>query len=210
MRIAAISDTHEQHRALTIPKCDILVCAGDITNTGSMAAAEDFNSWCGELRRDGVVGEIVLIAGNHDLTAERNPSHWCNIFTDAIYLEHFGEDVCGLNFFGSPWTPKFGVGWAFNATKSQLATLWQQIPDNVDILVTHGPPKGCQDMTDRGVAAGCEDLRLAINRTKPILHICGHIHEGYGVGRVHETVVMNASSCNLQYKPVNAPLVFEI
>lgn len=57
--------------------------------------------------------------------------------------------------------------------------MWEKIPANTDILITHGPPKGHGDTSDQGVSCGCEELLARIKVLKPALHIFGHIHEGY-------------------------------
>ena len=55
------------------------------------------------------------------------------------------------------------------------------IPNNIDILITHGPPKGILGTCSDGFDAGCSDLSYEIwNRVKPKVHLFGHIHEGYG------------------------------
>ena len=54
---------------------------------------------------------------------------------------------------------------------------WELIPDNIDILITHGPPIGHGDRCSGGNRAGCVDLLFEIqNRIKPKAHIFGHIH----------------------------------
>ena len=62
------------------------------------------------------------------------------------------------------------------------------IPENTDILVTHGPPQGFHDEVDEAYSGpqnvGCPHLRRAIERIRPRLHVFGHIHEGHGVTRV--------------------------
>ena len=62
------------------------------------------------------------------------------------------------------------------------------IPENTDILITHGPPQGLHDEVDEVYSGprnvGCPHLRRAIERIRPRLHVFGHIHEGHGVTRV--------------------------
>lgn len=69
--------------------------------------------------------------------------------------------------------------WAKNVgTESSI------IPNDVDIVMTHGPMKYILDATADGRSVGCEHLRRAIERVKPKLHCFGHIHTGYGAQRV--------------------------
>merc|ERR1711972_1001347 len=106
---------------------------------------------------------------------------------------------------GSPWQPEF-CEWAFNLPRgSACADAWKRIPDDVDVLLTHGPPLGHGDLCDGGHRAGCEDLLHTVQTRlkKCQLHAFGHVHEGYGISTDAEGRVryVNASSCNLRYRP---------
>ena len=87
---------------------------------------------------------------------------------------------------------------------------WQQIPDNTDILITHGPPNMILDKTQRGVLAGCRDLLETIIKIKPKFHLFGHIHEAYGVYKSEDTVFINGSVLDHKYRLKNKPVLFEI
>jgi len=53
------------------------------------------------------------------------------------------------------------------------------IPDDIDILITHGPPLGYGDFCFSQMRAGCSELLSTIQqRVKPKIHVFGHIHEG--------------------------------
>jgi Icc-related predicted phosphoesterase len=85
------------------------------------------------------------------------------------------------------------------------------IPSDTDILITHGPPFGILDDTERGEKVGCEDLIDIIQtRVRPRLHVFGHIHEAYGQKQVKDTLFVNASMVNLAYRPVNQAIIVEI
>lgn len=86
-----------------------------------------------------------------------------------------------LLVYGAPWQPEF-YDWAYNLPLgARLKEKWDQIPDGVDVLITHGPPHGILDAAADGHLCGCPDLRDTITqRVKPRLHIFGHIHEAYG------------------------------
>jgi Icc-related predicted phosphoesterase len=116
----------------------------------------------------------------------------------------------GYNIFGSPYTPIFH-NWAFMLSPEGLKAKWKEIPDNTDILITHGPPKDVLDKCITGINAGCEFLREEVlNRVKPKYHIFGHIHETYGIEKIDDTTFINASNVNLAYKTANLPIVFEL
>lgn len=211
-RVCAISDLHEKWEDLKIPKCDLLVVAGDLTYTGNYGKISEFNNWCDHLQNKGIVEEVVVIAGNHDLTAQRDPQTFRQLLSDVIYLEDELLLWNGLRIYGSPWTPSFyREHWVFNADRgSEIRGYWNNIPDNLDILITHGPAYGVRDMTPRGECVGCWDLREVILEKKPRVHIFGHIHHGYGIGMLGTTLEINASSCTERYQAENAPLVFDL
>jgi Calcineurin-like phosphoesterase len=130
---------------------------------------------------------------------------------------HYLEDTChttknGIVVYGSPWSPIF-YHWGFNAERGdEINAIWDKIPIETDVLITHGPPLGRGDMTGRNDRAGCYDLLMHIqNRVKPRVSIFGHIHEGYGTEFDGQTVYINASNCNIDYNVFeNFPIVFDL
>lgn len=74
--------------------------------------------------------------------------------------------------------------WAFGYEPHEASRLWDQIPLDSDIVVTHTPAKyHCDERKDRR-AVGCETLRTALWRVRPRLAVCGHVHEGRGAERI--------------------------
>ena len=128
-----------------------------------------------------------------------------------IYLEDSAVELFGYRFYGSPWQPAF-YSWAFNLGRGDAcAEAWSRIPSNTDVLITHGPPLGRGDLTISGVRAGCVNLLAEVQqRIQPLYHVFGHIHEGHGVTYDGRTRFVNASSCDLQYRPVHPPIVFNL
>src|SRR5690348_4489493 len=102
VRICAISDLHSYQNRVTVPKCDLLVVSGDITNRGEYDQIVDFNTWADKLQDSGLVGEVVCIAGNHDLTAQRDPDTWRELLKDVTYIEDEEIERFGLRIYGSP------------------------------------------------------------------------------------------------------------
>jgi Icc-related predicted phosphoesterase len=158
----------------------------------------------------------VVIAGNHDLSFENTPEKAREWLGDScIYLQDSLVEVEGLKIYGSPWQPFF-CNWAFNLkTREELKSKWDQIPEGIDILITHGPPHRTLDEViriyeDRTERVGCKELALAVERVKPRLHVFGHIHEGYGQLQRGETLFVNAASCTTAYRPINEPIVVEL
>jgi len=204
VRVVLISDTHL--RPFPVPEGDVLVHAGDMTLRGSLAEVREFASWFLGLRHP----HKVLIAGNHDFAFEDHPAEARALVAGAVYLQDSLAEVAGLRIWGAPWQPRFG-DWAFNLDRgAPLRAKWSLIPEGLDVLVTHGPPEGIGDRTAAGLSVGCADLKDAVRRTRPRVHVFGHIHEGYGVVEDHGTTYVNASICNLQYRPTNTPVLLDV
>jgi predicted phosphodiesterase len=92
----------------------------------------------------------------------------------------------------------------------RLREKWRLIPEGVDILVTHGPPAGILDQTPQGEHVGCADLKEAVERVKPKLHVFGHIHHGHGMEKIGATTFVNASVWDESFEPNNPPLVIDL
>lgn len=116
-----------------------------------------------------------------------------------------------VKFWGAPEQPWFH-DWAFNERRGpQIAKVWDRIPADTDILVTHGPPLGRGDLCMHGGRAGCADLLLQIQeRIRPKLHVFGHIHEDYSLQSDGVTWYCNAWSANLKYACNQAPWTMDV
>ncbi len=224
MKIVLLSDTHGYHDSIQIPYGDILIHAGDLTASGDVGQVSAAAKWLGSLPHR----HKIAIAGNHDRLFERQPSLAKATLRSAgvTYLQDDGINIDGLSIYGSPWQPEF-MHWAFNVPRGQLSKYWNQIPSNLDILVTHGPPYGILDQRvpsgTRRVAdwedkepfagsdhIGDEELLAAIQRARPRIHVFGHIHRGYGTAKKEYTPFYNACICNEEYDPVNQPWVIDL
>ena len=222
MRIVCISDTHTLHKQVTVPDGDMVIHAGDFSGHGTEGELRSFRHWFRSLPHR----HKVCIAGNHDWTMDGFAFPWNHrgstktqmlrfekLFEkDGIhYLRDRSVTLEGLKIHGSPWQPEF-FNWAFNLPRGlQLAQKWEQIPDDTDILITHGAPYGVMDHNSNDDRTGCEHLRhrlIFLDNLK--LHVFGHIHEGYGIVTSPKRIYVNAAICNLRYEPVNAPIVVNI
>jgi predicted phosphodiesterase len=205
-RLVLLSDTHGHHDALDVPEGDVLVHAGDFCTSGKEAQARRFARWLAAQPH----AHKVVIAGNHDRCLELDMGLGDTIFTGATYLLDREVTVAGLRFYGSPWQPEF-LSWAFNLPRGEpLRAVWAKIPAGIDVLVTHGPPFGVLDRTYAGLDVGCEELRMAVDRAQPRLHVFGHIHEGAGTMVEGGTLFVNASTCTLAYEPKNPIVVVDV
>jgi predicted phosphodiesterase len=209
MKIVLISDTHLRHRShwIKVPDCDLVIHAGDALIGGEKDELQSFLEWFTELP----ARHKVFCAGNHDVFFEKYPDQARAFLPDSvIYLQDSGVEIEGLKIWGSPWQPEF-QNWAFNLPRGDaLKAKWDKIPSDLDILITHGPPWGILDMSSYGVPVGCEELRAAVNLRPPRLHVFGHVHPGYGVGKVGQTLFVNAAICDEAYRAVHSPVVLEM
>jgi Icc-related predicted phosphoesterase len=214
MKIVAISDTHEQHFSLKIPKCDLLIVAGDFTYKGDFFAVRDF--LYGFLQHQPATN-VIVTPGNHELTLEDRNSDIAKFIEDFCKANHVNYlidsevTINNMKVWGSPYTPYFG-GWAFNVERDQIQKHWDKIPLDTEILVLHGPPYGILDTTREGNKVGCEALTNTIKQKLKNLKICifGHIHEAYGQIEIDGIKYYNVSICDRSYKPVNPVTVIEL
>jgi predicted phosphohydrolase len=206
VRIVCLSDTHMKHKRVAVPDGDVLVHTGDFTTRGYESEVVAFNAWLLTLPHK----HKVVIAGNHDFLFQKEPHFAPLLLSAATYLRDSGCEIEGVKFWGSPWQPWFH-NWAFNLERGpQLAAKWEVIPDDTDVLLTHSPPFGILDTVQRGEPVGCEELRKALARVRPQLHVFGHIHEAYGQTGIDGTWYVNASICDLGYAANNAPIVIDL
>lgn len=216
VKIGLISDTHNRHKGIEIEPCDILICSGDFTSMGYKHEAQSFLSWFAKQPAT----YQIFIAGNHERGWQKK-EQWLDVllagWTDdrMIYLEDSGCEILGIKIWGSPWQPYF-CNWEFNLQRGrELAEKWALIPDDTNILITHGPPYGIDDYipwewvkpTEHDNMLGCKDLAMRVRHLEHLkLHVFGHIHlddrneikEQKMPGS--ETVFVNASILNNKYE----------
>lgn len=203
-KIVIISDTHKRS-PMDLPKGDILIHAGDFDIRDEFELNYIIN-WFNSLDFE----NIVFIGGNHDLyleqlfKAEIEPIVPKNIY----YLCNTEITIEGIKIWGSPYSPAFSQGWAFNGFIDDLRKIWDNIPSDIDIVITHCPPFGINDQVN-GISQGCPALRDRIKEIKPKYLIHGHIHEGYGVYQDENTVYINASLMDGFQSMVNKPIVID-
>jgi Icc-related predicted phosphoesterase len=218
MKITFISDTHVKHKQITedLPGGDLLIHAGDISSMGHKHEIQQFCKWFNSLENYTVK---TFIAGNHDFGFEKEPEMAKEVvdsYKDIVYLQDsflgYGVDTENyVKIYGSPWQPEF-YNWAFNLPKNglELAQKWNDIPDDTDILITHGPAFGYLDtIMGQYDNLGCQLLTNRIKTIKPKIHVCGHIHSGYGYVFDGDTHFINASVLDEQYQYSQKPLTVE-
>ncbi len=218
MKITFISDTHNKHSQVTssLPGGDLLIHAGDMSSMGRRNEVQQFLEWFNGL--DNYTHKI-FIAGNHDWGFQDDPKmcqEQLELYNKVTYLqdnlEVIGEDYeTAVKVYGSPWQPEF-YNWAFNLPRmgQELESKWNDIPMNTDILVTHGPAWGQLDtVAGQRIPLGCELLAERIKVVKPKIHVCGHIHTGYGYKFVDGTHYFNAAVLDERYTFTQKPMTVE-
>lgn len=209
MKITCISDTHNRHSEILIEPTDILLHAGDFSGQGTIAETKSFMDWFSKQPAK----HKIFISGNHDWLDYENPSLFKEMlkeYPDIIYLKDEMVEVEGLKIWGRPVTPEF-CGWAFMADRGSpkmLSTLYI-IPKDIDILLTHGPAFGINDEVNED-HVGCEDLLNELDRIKPKILVCGHLHSAHNIKEVNGTKHINAAMLNDRYKLVFSPTIFEL
>lgn len=215
MRIVAISDTHSLHNQLEIPKCDLLIHAGDFSGWGKYEDVYFINKWFGELKEKGIAKEIILIGGNHDGWLEQFPALAKEELKNCTYLNEESYEYGGFKIFGSPYSPEFN-NWHFMATRGkEIARHWKKIPENTQILIVHSPPYGILDTVEgNGIHLGCEELKKRVDKLKDLkLSVFGHIHTGGYTNNsveINGVKFVNASVLNEEYEVVFKPIVVDL
>ena len=190
MKLTFISDTHGYEPKLV--GGDILFHTGDLTQNGYKSEViKQLNYLHEQLDK---YKYVVLIPGNHDFWAERHPKEFKEACLSAGLMPLIQEEtiINGLKIWGSPATPWFH-DWAFNYRIDDIKKIWEQIPLDTDILITHGPPFGILDKTMFGTNVGCMVLLDKVLDLKPKIHGFGHIHEAAGAGSNDNTLFVNSA-----------------
>jgi hypothetical protein len=240
-RITHISDTHNKHKHLNgkLPGGDLLIHSGDISSLGRKHEVEDFIKWFNGIEgytnkvfiagnHDMSFDKEVLLRNKLDYfdggrnnwdtpCADGKPEWLVNLLATGLkpnvfYLENSFVEIDQIKIWGSPYSATFGHNWAFNVDRGyDSAQMWNKIPEDADIVITHGPIYGYGDMTANTYQnVGCEDLYRRLKELKTPLHFAGHIHEGYGYNQtIWDGYSFNGCTCNLRYEALNNPITFD-
>ncbi|KAI9487936.1 Metallo-dependent phosphatase-like protein [Zychaea mexicana] len=218
-RFVCVSDTHGRlNFSFPIPDGDVFVHAGDLTRVSSYDEFERTIAWIESLPHK----IKIVTAGNHDHVLDdkfgfvKDKQQFLARMDHAniTYLEHesfrLPQSLGRHKMFVSPYAP-FHIGGAFML--HSLRNIWEAIPEDIDILVTHTPPFGYQDRIARGGQhVGCPHLRTKVEAIRPRVHIFGHIHEDHGWQYTPNgaTLMINACICDRRYRASQRPVVFDI
>lgn len=209
MLITAISDLHGTFPK--VPSCDLLIIAGDLCPDvfGGLPAKRnpvlqkqwfewDFLQW---LRKQPAEFKVITW-GNHDYCGHLIPNkHYpknIHVVSDGMIM------IDGIKLWLTPWSNQF-MDWAWMKPHAELAAVYAQIPEDVDILVSHQPPYGYGDVypdlgTGKMEHIASSELLYTIERVKPKVVVCGHLHGGHGTYQHGETTIYNVSVLNEGYQ----------
>ena len=197
IRVICISDTH--CKTIDVPDGDLLIHAGDLANAGTVSEIQAQIDWLRSLPHP----QKIVICGNHDSyfdersrrSNDRKSPEKPN-FGPIRYLQHSSTEISVVpqghrdprlfKIYGAPQIPEIGdPTFAFEYPREKDG--WSNtIPEDVDILVTHTPPKWHHDLSQpprNGL--GCEWLLKECWRVKPALHVFGHVHAAPGKEAVY-------------------------
>lgn len=205
------------HNKIDIPDGDILIHAGDFLSRGSMPEFAKFAKNFGNIAKK--FKHVIMTCGNHDGVIEKE-EYICKIILrengSNIHLLIDEEIILdGLKFYGSPRTIEF-FNWYFMYPKKDAKRIWDKIPSDTDVLITHQPPFGKLDYVKRPNAdgshnVGCEELLNKILEVKPLLSVFGHLHHDGGKHiKGINTTYINAAICNEEYNPNRKPIIVDI
>lgn len=209
--VSVISDTHGRHRDLPYVEADVVLFCGDEASSQHFAKnaieAEDFFDWY----RDYPAEHKVFLPGNHSLAFQAGMYRGDALsHMGIITLVNESVSLHGYKLYGSPYSPLLGRCGAYMRPRERMSAVWELIPDDVDILLTHGPPQGVLDMArdydqpengEQLIHVGCQALRQRVDAVQPLLHCFGHIHDSplkknFGYLPKPKTYFVNATCCD--------------
>lgn len=213
LKIIAFSDIHGQYKNLVLPDADVVICAGDFSAQGHFRDAMEFATWLKSLPHK----HKIVIAGNHDEFFEYKSSKEIHdvIFGGDKSIHYLLDSwivIDGITFYGTPWTMPFN-NWSFMyKDEGHEFKMVDNIPTDIDVLITHGPPYGCGDyLPDDNKNVGSLKLRQHLEgRINSKIVITGHIHEGFGQHKLGDKIIYNVSVLDGDYKLVNPVTIIEL
>lgn len=185
MRILYLSDLHQKYGAFAkLPPADLILIGGDFTNCGSEQQLEEALHLL-----EASHPSFYAVGGNLDTAASdkvlRRTGHLLPMDAPLVIggytiLGVGGSNLCPVN------TPN---QWPDEEMERRLLAL--ELP-KLDILVTHAPPHGFgADRIPSGLMVGSKAIAVLAAKTRPALHLCGHIHEAVGIYDENGTILVN-------------------
>lgn len=225
--ICVISDLHGY--LPEIKPCELLLICGDIIPLECQGSSNKTNKWFNKTFRDWTeridCKKILFIAGNHELRVENHTDKYRILFPEhnkATYLKdsqyiYKGSDGKSYSIYGTPWCQVFG-SWAFMATDDKLEEIYSNIPEGLDILMTHDQPYGYGDILLQkdcpwatGEHIGNKPLAKAVLEKQPRYLFTAHLHStDHNCVMINQTKRYNVSLKDEKYQVVYEPLYLNI
>lgn len=228
MKITALSDIHGTLLPVEdyFEPCEMVVICGDIVPLSIQANSRktrawlknQFRPWCESLPCD----KVLFIAGNHDLHFNldfmyrefpKDKKVTYLFHENYVYTSRSGKEY---SVFGTPYCKQFGT-WAYMEDDETLVKLFDQIPEGLDILLTHDNPYMFGDIIlqytpwNKGEHLGSKPLMEAILLKQPKYQFNGHLHSSdHNLIEIGSTKHYNVSIKDEAYDPVYDPLTLEI
>ena len=202
MKILHISDTHGHHRELhrqkKIPLSDVIIHSGDVCDRGDDEQVKDFLNWFSELPHK----HKILVPGNHDFYFEEKDFY---VPANVHVLIGQGVELDGVKFWGSPFTVQ-EFSWAFQFFQHDQEVHWKEVPDDTNVLITHGGAYKGLDLDSMNLRTGDKYLKDRLAELANLqLHLHGHIHCAHGVQNVNRLTTVNSAIADEKYKPTQNP-----
>lgn len=209
MRIVLLSDIH--HHLPEIPDCDLLLIAGDLVHTrkNDFISQEifingKFKKWLlANARRI----TCAFTSGNHDFLFERY-KHLIDDEVIQFYYEDVGFEFQEIKFWLTPQNLRF-YDWSFNRSEAQLREYFNLIPCDTNVLVSHQPPYGAGDLTERGERVGSVSLMRKIQELNLDFACVAHIHSDRGIHQLNDTMIINAAITDEEYGLAHTPIIID-
>lgn len=229
MKLCCISDLHGELADLDFGNADIVIIAGDFSKMYGFGKWHlyDQKKWIQKkfipFTQDFKEKQFIVVPGNHDLCLDpckTNCYHdlnWNITWPENVHLLlDSWIEINGIKIYGTPYIPIINYRWAFECEHDILLQEFNKIPTNLDILVTHSPPRISGSDIDYSLQTqdgpfGSSELTQAIFMKQPRYVFCGHIHSGD-----HECVefegakIFNVSRLNEDYCIAYKPLFLDI
>jgi len=178
MKVLVLGDIHGKKISLPAEAKDVdaAFIVGDFTNADDPSFVEEV--------LDVFPCKVFAVPGNMDRKEVLDILKKRGVSIHLKTVEYKGFSILGLG--GSNPTP---FNTPFELQEEEIEKALSEFND-VSIAVFHPPPYGLFDWVGDGISVGSKAIRNWIEKTKPKLVFCAHIHEHQGVAKVGETMVV--------------------
>jgi len=182
MKALVIGDIHG--KKISLPEeakdVDAVFIVGDFTNADTPEFAEEV--------LDVFSYKVFAVPGNMDRKEVLEILEKRGVSIHSKAVEYNGFSILGLG--GSNPTP---FNTPFELQEEEIEKALSKFND-ISIAVFHAPPYGLFDWVGGGTSVGSKAIRKWIEKTKPKVVFCAHIHEHQGVAKFGETLIVKVGT----------------